>query len=64
VVAFLDVAGPELDNKVDTSKNAGAQLNHLLRQALLSCSGGARLDEEANGPLQLLRIDVSKAAGG
>jgi hypothetical protein len=63
VVAFLDIVGPELNRTYDVKSDATPQLNHLLRQALLSCSGGVRLDEEANGPLQLLHVDVSKAAG-
>jgi hypothetical protein len=63
VVAFLDIVGPELNRTYDSKSNAAPQLNHLLRQALLSCSGGVRLDEEANGPMQLMRIDVSKQAG-
>lgn len=63
MVAFLDIVGPELNRVYDSKSNAAPQLNHLLRQALLSCSGGVRLDEEANGPMQLLRIDVSKQAG-
>lgn len=63
VVAFLDIVGPELDKPYAVGGDATPHLNHLLRQALLSCSGGVRLDEEANGPMQLLRIDVGKSAG-
>lgn len=63
VVAFLDIVGPDLDKPYSVGGDATPHLNHLLRQALLSCSGGVRLDEEANGPMQLLRIDVGKSAG-
>lgn len=63
MVAFLDIVGPELNRTYDAKSDATPQLTHLLRQALLSCSGAVRLDEEANGPLQLLHVDVSKAAG-
>lgn len=65
VVAFLDIVGPDLCKTVDTTGKADVtpQLNHLLRQALLSCSGGVRLDEEVNGPMELLRIETSKGSG-
>jgi hypothetical protein len=65
VVAFLDIVGPELNKPFNSNKGSDAapQLKHLLRQALLSCSGGVRLDEEVNGPMQLLDIQVNKSAG-
>lgn len=65
VVAFLDIVGPDLCKTVDTTGKADVtpQLNHLLRQALLSCSGGVRLDEEVNGPMELLRIETNKGSG-
>jgi hypothetical protein len=67
VVAFLDIVGPELNKPYTSStvkSDTAPQLKHLLRQALLSCSGGVRLDEEVNGPMQLLDIQVNKSAGG
>lgn len=66
MVAFLDIVGPELNKPYNSSTvkgDAAPQLKHLLRQALLSCSGGVRLDEEVNGPMQLLDIQVNKSAG-
>ena len=63
MVAFLDMLGSDLCKTFDSHCDATPQLNHLLRQALVSCSGGGRLDEEVNGPLELLSIHVNKAAG-
>lgn len=63
MVAFLDIVGPDLCKAYDGTSDVRPQLNHLLRQALLSCSGGVRLDEEVNGPMELLAIDISKAPG-
>lgn len=61
VVALLDIMGADLDKLVPDLRESN--LNHQLRQALLSCAGGGRLDDAAGGPQELLHVCLAASAG-